>query len=82
VSDGNTADGESEVARLRSLVGPEEESYLDLRRQRDDAETRARELEAELGALRGKVKRLDQMMWRRTARRQRMMRVVRRILRR
>jgi hypothetical protein len=42
-----------------------------LRRERDEAITRARELEHELGALRGRVKRLELMMWRRTARRQR-----------
>lgn len=41
-----------------------------LRTERDSAVARARELEMELGALRGKVKRLELMMWRRTARRQ------------
>ena len=42
-----------------------------LRRERDEAIAHARALEHELGALRGKVKRLELMMWRRTARRQR-----------
>jgi hypothetical protein len=42
-----------------------------LRRERDQAVAHARELEHELGALRGKVKRLELIMWRRTARRQR-----------
>jgi len=41
-----------------------------LRAERDSAVARARELEMELGELRGKVKRLELMMWRRTARRQ------------
>lgn len=41
-----------------------------LRTERDNAVARARELEMELGELRGKVKRLELMMWRRTARRQ------------
>lgn len=43
-----------------------------LRRERDEAIARARALEHELGTLRGKVKRLELMMWRRTARRQRL----------
>ena len=38
--------------------------------ERDSAVARARELEMELGALRGQVKRLELIMWRRTARRQ------------
>jgi hypothetical protein len=42
-----------------------------LRRERDEAIAHARALEHELGAMRGKVKRLELMMWRRTARRQR-----------
>ena len=41
-----------------------------LRAERDAAVARARELEMELGELRGAVKRLELMMWRRTARRQ------------
>jgi hypothetical protein len=43
---------------------------LRLRAERDAALARARELEMELGQLRGTVKRLELMMWRRTARRQ------------
>ena len=42
-----------------------------LRRERDEAIAHARALEHELGAMRGKMKRLELMMWRRTARRQR-----------
>ena len=41
-----------------------------LRAERDSAVARARELEMELGEMRGAVKRLELMMWRRTARRQ------------
>ncbi len=41
-----------------------------LRAERDSATARARQLEMELGELRGQVKRLELMMWRRTARRQ------------
>ncbi|HSL73194.1 MAG TPA: hypothetical protein VK853_01940 [Ilumatobacteraceae bacterium] len=41
-----------------------------LRAERDGAIARARELEMELGQLRGRVKRLELIMWRRTARRQ------------
>ena len=41
-----------------------------LRRERDEAIAHARTLEHQLGELRGKVKRLELMMWRRTARRQ------------
>jgi hypothetical protein len=40
-----------------------------LRDERDAAVARARELEMELGQMRGTVKRLELMMWRRTARR-------------
>jgi predicted nucleic acid-binding Zn-ribbon protein len=71
-----------EVARLRALLGPDEESYEDVRRQRDTATARCRELEHELGALRGSVKRLEQMMWRRTARRAKVAGLARRIVRR
>lgn len=73
---------DDDVTRLRALLGPDEQSYEDMRRQRDAAEARARELEHELGALRGHVKRLDQMMWRRTARRQRVAGLVRRVVKR
>lgn len=41
-----------------------------LRTERDAAVAHARDLEMQLGELRGKVKRLELMMWRRTARRQ------------
>jgi predicted nucleic acid-binding Zn-ribbon protein len=71
-----------EVARLRSLLGPDEESYDEVRRQRDAATARCRELEHELGALRGSVKRLEQMMWRRTARRARVAGLAQRLVRR
>ncbi len=50
-----------------------------LRRERDQAVAHARTIEHELGALRGKVKRLELMMWRRTARRQRVAGWVRRL---
>jgi hypothetical protein len=43
-----------------------------LRLERDEAIAHARALEHELGTLRGKVKRLELMVWRRTARRQRL----------
>jgi hypothetical protein len=42
-----------------------------VRLERDAAVARARQLEHELGVLRGRVKRMELMMWRRTARRQR-----------
>jgi predicted nucleic acid-binding Zn-ribbon protein len=80
VSDDETVDGE--LSRLRALLGPDEESYADLRRQRDGAEAHARDLEQQLGVLRGHVKRLDQIMWRRTARRERIARLARRFIRR
>lgn len=82
MNDADTFDPVSEVERLRSLLGPDEESYAELRRQRDAAEARARELESEIGVLNGKVKRLDQIMWRRTARRRRVTRLAQRIIRR
>lgn len=75
-------ESDKELTRLQSLLGPDEESYAELRRQRDAAEARARELETQLGELRGRVKRLDQMMWRRTRRRQRVSRIAQRVLRR
>lgn len=71
-----------EVARLRALLGPDEESYVEVSRQRDAATARCRELEHELGALRGSVKRLEQMMWRRTARRARVAGLAQRLVRR
>jgi hypothetical protein len=59
-------------------VGPSDDVDV-LRRERDEATARARELEHELGALRGRVKRLELVMWRRTARRQRLAAWVRRL---
>ncbi len=53
---GTGADLTAEVHRLRS--------------ERDAAVAHARNLEMQLGELRGHVRRLDLMMWRRTARRQ------------
>jgi hypothetical protein len=50
-----------------------------LRRERDEATAHARTLEHQLGELRGKVKRLELMMWRRTARRRRVEAWVRRV---
>ncbi len=41
-----------------------------LRAERDAAVAHARDLEMQLGELRGRVKRLELIMWRRTARRQ------------
>ena len=41
-----------------------------LRAERDSAVARARDLEMQLGELRGQVKRFELMLWRRTARRQ------------
>ena len=49
-------------------------------RERDQAIAHARALEHELGALRGKVKRLELVMWRRTARRQRNLARIHRVL--
>jgi hypothetical protein len=51
-------------------VTPEDDVEV-LRRERDEAVAHARSLEHQLGELRGKVKRLELIMWRRTARRQR-----------
>lgn len=82
MNDADMVDPVGEVERLRALLGPDEESYVELRRQRDAAEARARELESEIGVLNGKVKRLDQIMWRRTARRRRVTRLAQRIIRR
>jgi hypothetical protein len=59
-------------------VTPDDDVVV-LRRERDEAAAHARALEHELGALRGKVKRLELMMWRRTARRQRVEAWVRRL---
>lgn len=40
-----------------------------VRAERDAASARCRELEAELGRMRGRVKALERAMWRRTAQR-------------
>lgn len=53
-----------------------------LRRERDQAIAHARAVEHELGRLRGRVKRLELMMWRRTARRERVAQLVTRLRRR
>jgi hypothetical protein len=50
----------------------DDDDMATLRRQRDQAVAHARQLEHELGALRGRIKRLELIMWRRTARRQRL----------
>jgi hypothetical protein len=42
-----------EVQRLRTLVGPSEQSYEALRRDRDESMLVARDAQAELGKLRG-----------------------------
>jgi hypothetical protein len=70
----------AEAAGYRGLadVGPEEDVEV-VRRERDEAIAHARSLEHQLGELRGKVKRLELMMWRRTARRQRVEAWVRRV---
>jgi hypothetical protein len=57
------------TAQVPSVTGTTDDADR-LRIERDGAVARARELEMELGELRGKVKRLELMMWRRTARRQ------------
>jgi len=52
----------------------------ELRRQRDSAVARNRELEHELGDLRGEVRRMELVMWRRIQRRQLWEARVRRVL--
>ncbi len=47
----------------------EPDDVATLRAERDAAATRCRELEHEIGELRGRVKRLELVMWRRTERR-------------
>jgi hypothetical protein len=49
------------------------------RRERDDALARARALEHELGALRGQMRRLELVMWRRAATRRRLANLRRRL---
>jgi hypothetical protein len=55
----------------RSGSAADDASAPELVRQRDQAVAHARALEHELGTLRGRVKRLELIMWRRTARRRR-----------
>lgn len=45
----------SEVARLRSIVGPDEHDYHALRSDRDAAVAAARDAERESGRLRGQI---------------------------
>ena len=47
----------------------EPDSLDAVRAERDAASARCRELEHQLGAMRGRVKALERAMWRRTARR-------------
>ena len=49
----------SEVERLRSLVGPSETSYAQLRADRDEAQRLARDAVMELGELRGHIQELN-----------------------
>jgi hypothetical protein len=70
-------DERSEQPAVPSLGEPADPNGI--RRERDAAAARVRELEHELGALRGRVKRLELMMWRRTARRRRVLAYVDRI---
>ena len=44
-----------ELARLRTLVGPDERSYDELRDDRDGAVAAARDAEREVGRLRGQI---------------------------
>jgi hypothetical protein len=48
-------DAEAEVERLRALVGPEDKDYATLRGDVDAARAAARDAEAGLGELRGKI---------------------------
>lgn len=50
---------ESELERLRRLVGPSETSYAELLADRDEAQRAAREALAEAGALRGHILELN-----------------------
>jgi hypothetical protein len=53
---------ESELDRLRSLVGPSEAEYLALRRDVVEAERVAREAMTEVGSLRGRIAELETML--------------------
>lgn len=48
-------DGPSELARMRALVGPNEQSYEDLSRELAQASDAVKEAEAEAGRLRGRI---------------------------
>jgi chromosome segregation ATPase len=50
---------ESELDRLRGLVGPSETSYAELRADRNEAQRVARDAVAELGELRGHIVELN-----------------------
>ncbi len=50
---------ESELERLRSLVGPSETAYEQLLADRDEAQRVAREARAETGELRGRILELN-----------------------
>jgi hypothetical protein len=66
---------------LLHLSDPDDDDLATVRRQRDQAIAHARALEHEIGEMRGRVKRLELMMWRRTARRQRVQAWVNRLRR-
>jgi len=68
--DRSVADTTGGSSRVIAEDGGEDGGRERLLAERDSAVARARELEMELGALRGQVKRLELIMWRRTARRQ------------
>lgn len=50
-----TVHDETELDRLRALVGPSETGYVELRTDRDEAQRVAREAVHEAGALRGQL---------------------------
>ncbi len=58
-SDGDRSDAaaglRAEVERLQALVGPNEQSYADLRTELAGASAAVREMEAEMGRLRGTI---------------------------
>jgi hypothetical protein len=61
------------------LGGPRADEAARWKAERDEAVAACRRLEHELGALRGQVKRLELMMYRRTMRRQRWLGRMRRV---
>ena len=50
---------ESELERLRNLVGPSETAYAELLADRDEAQRVARDASAEVGELRGRIVELN-----------------------